>query len=66
MIINPCKECKSKGCGAYHDKCEPYQEYREMQREKNEKKIKDQKLLDIHFDSIANAINLRKKQRGRF
>ena len=23
----PCIECEKKGCGTYHDICEPYQEY---------------------------------------
>lgn len=24
----PCKDCERKGCGAYHDSCKKYQEYR--------------------------------------
>lgn len=23
----PCIKCENKGCGVYHDKCGPYQEY---------------------------------------
>ena len=26
-LVSPCKECNNKGCGAFHDKCEPYQEF---------------------------------------
>lgn len=24
----PCKECPRKGCGAYHDKCKEFAEYK--------------------------------------
>lgn len=27
MIKCPCKDCERKGCGPYHDVCEPYQDY---------------------------------------
>ncbi len=27
MKRSPCADCENKGCGAYHDKCEAYQEY---------------------------------------
>ena len=27
MFRAPCKSCEKCGCGAYHDKCEAYQEY---------------------------------------
>lgn len=26
MVIKSCKDCPDKGCGAYHDICEVYQE----------------------------------------
>jgi hypothetical protein len=26
----PCRYCEKKGCGAYHDICEKYKEYREF------------------------------------
>lgn len=33
----PCKNCSMKGCGSYHDICEPYQEYkRKTERKKSE------------------------------
>ena len=25
----PCKDCERKGCGAYHDKCEKFKQYKE-------------------------------------
>lgn len=28
MSSAPCKNCEKKGCGSYHDQCEPYQEYK--------------------------------------
>lgn len=31
-MTNPCGECPKKGCGAYHDRCEKYQEWREASR----------------------------------
>lgn len=27
--MNPCKDCENKGCGAFHDKCEPYRKFKE-------------------------------------
>lgn len=29
MTISPCKECEKRGCGAHHDSCEKYKEYRD-------------------------------------
>lgn len=26
----PCRKCKKQGCGAYHDKCTEYQEWRKV------------------------------------
>lgn len=32
---SPCKGCEKQGCGAYHDKCEKYQEFlQEMAKER--------------------------------
>lgn len=39
MAYCPCKDCEKKGCGPYHDKCEPYQKYvRENQAEKKDRR----------------------------
>ena len=36
----PCKNCKFNGCGRFHDKCEKYKEWKEMQaKEKRDKRI---------------------------
>lgn len=37
----PCKNCERKGCGAYHDRCPIYLEWKE------EKAKEDQKEFDL-------------------
>ena len=34
----PCKECDQKGCGNYHDSCEPYQEWQKVRSRINRKR----------------------------
>lgn len=34
----PCIECDKKGCGAYHDKCEPYQAFFAYRNEVNQRR----------------------------
>lgn len=29
MTTSPCKRCEKRGCGAHHDSCEKYKEYRD-------------------------------------
>lgn len=36
----PCKNCNKKGCGTFHDKCEPYLAYREENDVKSKEKAK--------------------------
>ena len=38
-ILPPCKECDRKGCGAYHDQCEAYQEFLRLNAEKRKAEI---------------------------
>lgn len=33
----PCKNCSKLGCGSYHDKCEPYQQWKEETRRNKER-----------------------------
>lgn len=33
---NPCLKCDKTGCGAYHDICDPYQEYRKFRTAEGE------------------------------
>ena len=43
MIKCPCKDCEKKGCGPYHDVCEPYQDYcknRKLDRKDIKRKYK--------------------------
>lgn len=42
----PCKNCTRKGCGAYHDKCPEYMEFRKNQAEISNKRIEK---LDMFF-----------------
>ena len=32
----PCKDCENQGCGAYHDQCEKYAEWKQLQAEEKE------------------------------
>lgn len=36
---NPCKNCEKRGCGAYHDKCKPYQKYKEEVRKAHKEDV---------------------------
>lgn len=33
-IIPPCGDCERKGCGAFHDECEPYLAYKAAIKER--------------------------------
>lgn len=35
----PCKNCERKGCGDYHDLCEPYKKFREEMNARSRAKI---------------------------
>ena len=35
-IVPPCGDCEKKGCGAYHDQCEKYKEFREKVAERKQ------------------------------
>lgn len=41
MIDAPCKDCERKGCGAYHDECPGYQEYKAQMDEIRHKQTLD-------------------------
>lgn len=36
---NPCMGCPKAGCGAYHDKCPEYQEYRHGKEKEYKQKL---------------------------
>lgn len=44
----PCKECENKGCGAYHDICQKYIDFR-----KERKRIIDRDYIDTIGDRTA-------------
>lgn len=43
----PCINCENKGCGSYHDKCEPFQEYKKeiARTNQNKKEYKDRNAI---------------------
>lgn len=49
MKTAPCKDCPRKGCGAYHDECPDYQEFRKerdkLNDELHEKKKSDEIII---------------------
>ena len=59
----PCIECEKKGCGAYHDKCKLYQEFKkELEKEYQQSKAaKDQK--NVIYDQVYK--NRRRKINGK-
>ena len=40
-MLCPCKDCDKKGCGVYHDECQPYQEFVKWKRAKNDEERKE-------------------------
>ena len=36
----PCKDCKKKGCGAYHAECEAYKAFRADKEKEYEERLK--------------------------
>ena len=38
MVLCPCKDCSMKGCGSYHDTCEPYQRFVKENEEERERR----------------------------
>lgn len=41
----PCTQCDNRGCGAYHDKCEAYQSYKQ-ERQKITKKLTEEAVME--------------------
>ena len=50
MKTAPCKDCPKKGCGAYHDECPEYQEFRKERNRINEEKREQQKCNEITIE----------------
>lgn len=40
--ICPCKDCENQGCGAYHEQCQPYLEWKRIVDAGNEARAKEQ------------------------
>lgn len=49
-MICPCKTCDRKGCGSYHDSCEPYKEWAAANKEKNEKRKAEKDVRQLSRD----------------
>lgn len=43
----PCMDCEKRPCGAYHDQCEVYTEYKAKMDEEREKKRLDLELYNM-------------------
>ena len=56
----PCKDCEKVGCGAYHDICEKYLEYK-----KSKKKEYDYRLENITTRQDIKSGIERMKRRGK-
>lgn len=51
----PCKHCERKGCGADHDECEAYREYREKRERVYNRKSKERLYQDYRADGRQRA-----------
>lgn len=58
--IPPCGKCERKGCGAYHDKCEKYKEYREKINKEKEGELKE---LPKHLMPVVPISKANKRRR---
>lgn len=47
----PCKNCKNKGCGSYHDICEKFQTWRKKIEKKRENERDFHKKMDTMSES---------------
>lgn len=50
----PCKFCNKRGCGSYHDKCEPYLEFRKER----------ESISRIHEEKEKRSVPQRKYKRS--
>lgn len=68
-IIAPCYECSQKGCGAYHDSCEKYQEYRKALHNRGSTIRKNKHMHHILNDIQFSGVDKHKKdlkQRNKY
>ena len=60
----PCEHCERKGCGAYHDICPEYQEYRQKNIEDYKKRVaKLNHRHDLNYVDHIHFMRLRHKNR---
>lgn len=55
MTKAPCVNCERKGCGAYHDQCELYLQFRAEQQAISEKKIKAKEERSFVYKQIEKT-----------
>lgn len=61
MVRCVCQTCPDKGCGAYHDKCEKYQQFVREKKEENRKASKESFITSYHRKSVYRSIAMRGK-----
>ena len=57
----PCKDCPKKGCGAYHDKCPEYKEFKEYQL-KSKEEYKKKLMVEVEMNSYITEKALKAKK----
>lgn len=55
MMKSPCVNCERKGCGSYHDQCEPYQAFKDERTNYRTDKLKSHEISDFKFDRVTKA-----------
>lgn len=63
-MIAPCRDCPEKGCGAKHDTCEAFREYREKKDAMAANRVKERLITDTIIEGIERVHKTR-KPKGR-
>ena len=61
-MVCPCRDCENKGCGAYHDICEKYQDYKRYINRSKSNKLKSDEIRHTINSSIKR---MRKAKRSK-
>lgn len=56
----PCKRCKNKGCGSYHDKCAAFKDFKDGVATAGEIKRRQNNVIDAHYKGIERTKNSRR------
>ena len=60
-MVNPCKNCENKGCGTFHDECEPYQNYLQEKEIINKKRVADKSYYAFKKEVVGAAMRKKSK-----